>query len=428
MADFNPSLPQPCSPREVTAGSNPDQGIFAKMRFGRRNSPGSLIRALRQQQPEVLILSGSVGMGHVRAAEGVLQAVERRLPDRRVAHLDVVKLMPKSVRKLYVDGYLTLSDKLPTVLGMAYRMTDSPSVNSRPSIALDRWIVRRLETLLIKLDPPIIVCTHFLPSRVAGYLREKGRLHGKLFQVVTDFDLHRYWLVPETDHYFVAGRPAADRLMTCGVPAEKFSLTGIPIGAQFRDLPAKEEARERLNLPKEGRIVLVTLGGAGRAPFAEVVSSLAKLKSAATIVVICGRNEEARAELAALLHGNPPLPHLTVRVEGFTKEMHLFMAASDILVGKPGGLTMSESLAAGIVPVLVKPIPGQEEHNSDYLLEEGIAVRCRYLDHVGLTVDRLLSDPQELEERSLRARRLGKPEAATVIAAAIGQQLGSERH
>jgi processive 1,2-diacylglycerol beta-glucosyltransferase len=370
-------------------------------------------------QPELLILSGSVGMGHVKAAEGVLQAAKELLPEQRSAHLDVVKLMPKPIRKLYSDGYLTLSDHAPTLLGMAYRMTDSISINSQVSVTIDRWLARRLERLLCELNPPVIVCTHFLASRVAGHLKRTGQISSKLVQVVTDFDLHHYWFVPETDHYFVAGRPAAERLYSLGVPDSQVTVSGIPIGAPFRELPSKNEARAELGLKTDQATILVTLGGAGRAPLREVLEGLLRLKNPATVAFVCGKNVAGKDELAQLLASNPPPPHLSIHLEGFTTKMHLYMAASDIIVGKPGGLTMSESLAAGLVPVLIQPIPGQEEHNADYLLEEGVGIRCRHLAQLDQTVDRLLANPSELANRASRSKQLGRPGAAREILTAL---------
>jgi processive 1,2-diacylglycerol beta-glucosyltransferase len=88
------------------------------------------------------------------------------------------------------------------------------------------------------------------------------------------------------------------------------------------------------------------------------------------------------------------------------------MAASDLVVGKPGGLTTSEALARGLVMVIVNPIPGQEERNSDHLLEEGAAIRCNNLPVLAYKIDRLLDDPPRLTAMQANVRRLAHPRAA----------------
>jgi processive 1,2-diacylglycerol beta-glucosyltransferase len=111
--------------------------------------------------------------------------------------------------------------------------------------------------------------------------------------------------------------------------------------------------------------------------------------------------------------------NVTIKVIGFTSEMHELMAAADLLVGKPGGLTTSEALARGLALVVVNPIPGQEERNADHLLEQGAAIRCNNLPVIAWKIDRLLDDPARLSTMQERARRLGRPGAASEIADAL---------
>jgi processive 1,2-diacylglycerol beta-glucosyltransferase len=102
------------------------------------------------------------------------------------------------------------------------------------------------------------------------------------------------------------------------------------------------------------------------------------------------------------------------------------MAASDLVVGKPGGLTTSEAMARGLVFVVVSPIPGQEERNSDHLLEEGAAIRCNNLPVLAYKIDRLLDDPRRLDAMRTSALRLGRPRAAFDIVAKVSESGQSE--
>jgi processive 1,2-diacylglycerol beta-glucosyltransferase len=145
-----------------------------------------------------------------------------------------------------------------------------------------------------------------------------------------------------------------------------------------------------------------------------MLESLIGIRHEVQIVVICGKNADlqkrmAKVALGAQLGRNP------VHVVGFTTEMDEYMAASDLLVGKPGGLTTSEALARGLVMVVVNPIPGQEERNSDHLLEEGAAIRCNNLPVLAYKIDRLLDEPDRLARLQANVKRIARPRAAFEI-------------
>jgi processive 1,2-diacylglycerol beta-glucosyltransferase len=128
-------------------------------------------------------------------------------------------------------------------------------------------------------------------------------------------------------------------------------------------------------------------------------------------VVVCGRNGELKQQVEELAAGREDF-----RVVGFTTDMPQLMGISSLFVGKPGGLSSSECMAAGLPMVIIDPIPGQEERNADYLLEEGAAVRCNYSTTVGYKLATLLADPARLAAMAAHARRIGRPDAAEVVA------------
>ena len=156
-------------------------------------------------------------------------------------------------------------------------------------------------------------------------------------------------------------------------------------------------------------MLLVSAGALGVSPAEVVLEALFELKQPAQIVLIAGSNEELKKKLE-LLGSKAPSPGLRVKIIGYTEEMHLWMAAATLLIGKPGGLTISEARACGLPMVIISPIPGQEERNSDHLLEMGIAIKCNEYTTLSHKVDRLL------ERMRRTALALSQPDAAFVIA------------
>ena len=170
--------------------------------------------------------------------------------------------------------------------------------------------------------------------------------------------------------------------------------------------------RDKHALRQDRTTLLVSAGGFGVGSIKHLLMSLLELRHPAQVIAICGRNEEMKNEIDRLARGIPPEASVAVKVVGFTKEIHEYMAASDSLLGKPGGLTTSEALAMNLAFVIVNPIPGQEERNSDHLLEEGVAIRCNNLPTLAYKIDRLLDDPARLISMRDNAARLARPRAA----------------
>lgn len=160
--------------------------------------------------------------------------------------------------------------------------------------------------------------------------------------------------------------------------------------------------------------ILLSAGGVGVGPVEKIVGSLLGLKSPAQLVALCGRNDELKRRVEETA-ARSRAPHVTVKAVGYTNEVDELMSASDILLGKPGGLTTSEGLAKGLGFCVVNPIPGQEERNSDHLLEEGVGIRCNNLPALAYKLDRLIADPARLASMREHSRRLARPHAARDI-------------
>src|SRR6185503_6356098 len=215
--------------------------------------------------------------------------------------------------------------------------------------------------------------------------------------IVTDFDVHAMWLVHHYERYFVALDEARVYLEVLGIPPAKITVSGIPIDPVFALKKDKQDMRAKHGLAPDRTTILLSAGGFGVGSVDALVSSLLPLQHRAQIVAICGRNEELRKRLTRLAARAKPGANVLLKPFGYTTEMDELMTASDIVLGKPGGLTMSEALAKGLVFVIVNPIPGQEERNSDHLLEGGVALRCNQLPTLSYKLDCLLGDPQRFK-------------------------------
>jgi len=228
------------------------------------------------------------------------------------------------------------------------------------------------------------------------------------------------WLVHHFEQYFVALEETRVHLEKLGIPPGKITVSGIPIDPVFSIAKDKREMRARHGLDQDRLTILLSAGGVGVGPIKNVVSSLMDLRHPSHLVAICGRNEEAKKQVERLAAaGERTGANLVIKALGYTTEMDEYMAASDIMLGKPGGLTTSEALARGLVLVIVNPIPGQEERNSDHLLEEGVAIRCNNLPALAYKIDTLVDDQERFAKMKQNVVRLARPRAACDIVSTL---------
>lgn len=363
------------------------------------------------QFKRVLILSASAGAGHMRAADALVKAFTLENAAEEVKHIDALTLTNPLFRTLYAKAYLKLVGAAPDVLGWIYKRLDKPWKEDPLQKAFNKLNTVPLVKMLETFQPDLAICTHFLPAEIILRLNRKRRIKCPVAVTVTDLDAHAMWLMRNVDTYFVAMEETRVYMEALGVEPGRVHVTGIPIDPAFSAPIDRATAAKALGLDPKLPTILISAGGFGVGNVELLVQEMAKIQHAAQVVAICGRNEKLKASMEKTVAALPP-GAAKIHVIGFTDQMHNYMAAADILLGKPGGLTMSEALTRGLVFVIVTPIPGQEERNSDHLLEEGCAIRCNNIPALAYKVDRLLADPARLAIMKANALRLAKPHAA----------------
>jgi processive 1,2-diacylglycerol beta-glucosyltransferase len=360
----------------------------------------------------MLILSASVGAGHLKAAEAVEAAARELDSEATVKHIDVLTLTNKLFRQVYGKAYLDLVNKMPHALGYFYDLLDQEPSPQHKSDRL-RQLVQRLNLgkflrLLQSEHWDVVVNTHFLPAEIIAGLKRERKFAAPQLTVVTDFESHRLWANEPCEHYFTATDEAALALHRWGVPPSATTITGIPVHPVFSRPKDRDLCCRRQEIGGDRPVVLQLAGGFGVGPIEQIYCTILGVETPLELVVVCGRNTELKAQLDRC---SVPPRHRT-KVLGFTDQMDELMCAADIVVSKPGGLTTSEILARGAALLILNPIPGQESRNSDYLLENGAAVKASGTATLAYKLDLLLQNHERLAEIKANAARLGRPRAA----------------
>lgn len=368
-------------------------------------------------QKRILVLSASVGAGHMRAAQAVELALKELAPDTEVRNLDILTLTNAAFRRVYSKSYFDLVNSAPHVLGYLYDLFDRPSKKENPlskrfKLLLQQANLRLFYKLLDEQPWDIVVNTHFLSAELIAALKKRKKFAAPQLTVTTDFDTHLLWVNQPCEHYFTATAEGALYLQSFGISARDCTVTGIPIHPLFSQPRDRAACIKAHGLKGDRPIVLQSAGGFGVGPIETIYRGILDVETPLEVVAVCGKNEAAKKKLEKI---EVPARH-HAKVLGFTDKMDELMAAADVVVSKPGGLTTSEVLARGAAMCIVNPIPGQESRNSDFLLEHGAAIKINNLALTAHKLQTLLADSERLARLKANARSLAKPQAAYEIA------------
>src|SRR5271166_5040048 len=273
----------------------------------------------------VLVLSASAGAGHLRAAEAIEKALQIRGLASEVQHLDVLRYTNNVFRHLYSKAYIDLVNKAPEVLGWLYDHFDVPGRNEKVRLAFDRLNTVPFIRFLNRYQPDVAICTHFLPSEIISWLKRERKVNILNAVVVTDLDVHAMWLCRYYEHYFVALDETKVHLVALGVPETAVTVSGIPIDPVFAEPKDSREMRRKHGLDENQFLILVSAGGFGVGPVEHIIQALAALGRPAQVVVVCGRNEELRAQLSLVVRQFTATHGVRFQLLGFTTEMDELM-------------------------------------------------------------------------------------------------------
>jgi processive 1,2-diacylglycerol beta-glucosyltransferase len=361
----------------------------------------------------ILLLSVPAGAGHTRVAEAI-QAGGSARTGTTIVHLDAMAYATPRLRRVYTDLYLLLVKRAPAVWSQVYRMTHGASPDGRME-RLRRRIERRHCAPLVKhiaaLRPDAIVCTHFQPAEILSQQIAAGMLPCPVWVQVTDFDLHRMWVHPHIAGYFAPNEEVAFRLRAQGIAAGSVHVTGIPVMPAFADAHERGPCARALGLDPGVTTFLLMGGGAGLGGLSATARRLLAVPGRFQLIVLAGRNAAELALLRTLAQEHPgrlaPL--------GYSDEVARLMACADLVITKPGGSTVAECLAMGLPMIVNAPIPGQEESNANFLVEQGAALKAFDLPTLEYRIRYLMTHPAKLDAMRASARALGRPQAAADV-------------
>ena len=369
----------------------------------------------------VLILAASYGEGHWQASRATETELRRREPDAEVSVLDFGQFLNPAVNSLARYTYLQSIRRAPRLYGEFYYRTMRIRPDSGVQRRLNRLGHTPLQAALNRQRPDLVVCTHPTPAGVMSRLRQSGLTDVTLATIVTDYAVHSQWLHPMVDMYFVGSEFMRDAFIQWGLSPETVHATGIPIRAMFSEPVDREAARARFGLRQDLPTILL-MGGACSvlSQMERIPRLLRELDQEVQVLTVCGRRERMRRrmEREADRFGRERM-----KVYGYVEQMGELMGAADLIITKAGGLTTTEALAMNLPIVIYRPIVGQEEENTRFLVGAGAAVATYNLKDLKRCLHGLLQSPENLRRMRAAARIIAKPHAAQALVSTMLERL-----
>lgn len=357
---------------------------------------------------KVLILTSGYGDGHQQAANAIHRAAQLYGQNVETVVMDFMEWVHPFIHPISRYVYIQGVKKFPSLYGYMYQKTRY----SHPSTllkALHQVGLRKMLGLLKEIQPTSVVSTFPLAAAAMSLLKSKGLTDLHTVTVITDHTDHSYWIHPYTDLYIVGSERVAIALNRLGIPYSHISTTGIPIRPEFMGSHDRQALKKKHGLNPYLPTVLVMGGGCGMiGDGRSSLEMIETLPSEIQLIIVCGRNQKLLKQLTEQFRFSKH----HVRIIGYVDHIHEFMAASDLLITKPGGLTTSEAIASELPMLFYKPLPGQEEDNAKYLLRIGVALRAKNESDLVEKMTKILCNPELLQKMKAKTKAFHARNAA----------------
>ncbi len=369
---------------------------------------------------KVLIFYASYGGGHLSAAKSIKQYIDENYSDVQTEMIDCVKYVNKALDKITTVAYREMAKKAPWAWEKVYYKSQG-GLLGKVSTTSNKVMAVKMAKLFREFKPDVVISTHPFGSQMTSYLKQKGKTNCKLATIMTDFKTHDQWLIGNkfVDFYFVSNSSMKEDMCQNEIPEDKIFVTGIPISNRFLQSYDKTSIFSSFGLEQGIRTILFFGGGEyglGKDKTVAILDALSDF-SDIQVVAIAGKNEKMKQDFEKIVAEKGK--QQTIKVLPFTDKVPELMAISDIVITKPGGLTVSESLASHLPLMVINPIPGQEEENAEFLEKMGCAVWLKKNENPKEVLSTILNDSIKLGEMKMSAEHFARPNSTKDICSTI---------
>ncbi len=378
--------------------------------------------------PKMVFLFSDTGGGHRSACEAIIEALNLEYPSGfRAEMVDIFRQYAPPPLGLAPDIYPTLS-RMPEMWGLGYRASNGPRRTRMMNSMLWPYVRRSINKLVVEHPCDLLVSVHQLSNapflQALEHRRALGNPKIPFVSVVTDMvTTHAFWYDRRADLVIVPTEAARERGLRLGLDPRRMRVVGMPVAERFaRPQGEKAEIRARLGWPQDRPVALLVGGGEGMGPLEAICGALDERNLPLTLAVVTGRNKKLKRRLETRRWNSPPVLY------GFVRNMPELMAAADVLVTKAGPGTISEAFIAGLPMILYSKMPGQEDGNVTYVVEEGAGVWAPDPRDAATALSRWVLQPEQREQVAAASRALARPHASREIARLLAGMVYNFHH
>ena len=324
---------------------------------------------------KILIVSMTVGSGHVRAGRALAEYADKYLPDISVEHLNAADIASPLARLFNQKMYETMVSNFPELWGRAYEAFDHRvSAEALRHISqLQAPFCKKLVRYIVSKRPDGIIFTYVGIAQLLSPICHK-RLDGvNIGMVVTDYHGHSLYNMPAIDRYFVADEYVKDELVSAGVAGERIQVSGMPVSPSFYAKRSVPELKTKYGLTNRQPVVLMMPNFLSRDEVEPTIAELLARKPLINLIVVASGNKELYYQISSSPLGDKS----NLTLINWTDAMDEFMRLSDVVISKPGGMTVSECISLAKPLVIINPIPGQEERNARFMERNHLGIIAR---------------------------------------------------
>lgn len=361
----------------------------------------------------IIIAYASYGGGHLSAAKNLKEYIEKNYPNCDVFLFDCMKYINRVIDKVCGSTYSKITTNLPWFWEKIYTNTQEPIFEKILSLST-KVLSYKLGKLLKELNPDFIISTHFYVSHMCSVLKQRGKINSKIATIITDYCENPYseWYCNHEfiDYIFVAHSKMKERLIEKGVSENKLFETGIPISEKFLINYDKNKILSELNFSPNKKTVLFFGGGElglGKTKTINIFENIIRNFSDIQIIAISGKNETLKNKFEKIVNDSNGTNN--IKIFGFTDRVAEFMAISDLVITKPGGLTSTEALVSHLPIIAINPIPGQEEDNARFLENNQACIWLKKNSHINFILKNLLKNENKLQLMKENTTLIAKP-------------------
>ena len=370
----------------------------------------------------ILFLISDTGAGHRSAATAIVKGLHLVYEPASGVDIRIVDVFAECGRfplRETVSLYGPVTQHRPGLYGQIFHMTNSTERFNAANRLCQPFLRQGLRSLIERTRPDVIVSVHPLLNHVTLQMLDDLGLRIPVITVVTDLvSAHVSWFARGVAACIVPTQATKNLALANGLPPQRVHVFGMPLDPTFatRTTSTVAERRRALHLDASLPVVLLVGGGEGACGLADAVQELARRRISAQLLVVTGRNRQLFAQLQRL----QPSFHTPTRLLGFVQNMPDLMRASDVIVTKAGPGTISEAVACGLPIVLTGALPGQEEGNIDFVLQNGLGALAPTPARLTHLLSELLDTSRsQLDQMRERARAISRPRAIFDIARLI---------